>query len=173
MVVSAHMEDRISRNQADILSFLRRRAPSEAEELAQETWLRVARSSPNCPTEGHFRAFAFTVARRLVVDHYRRRANQVHMVPIEGGTLVDRANPHENATASQTLVAVESILGAMKPEIAQVFRWRTTSDLSFKDIATRQQVSLNTALGRMHSAVNKIRAGLLEAGLLEGGTHAL
>jgi len=171
MAVSAHMEERISRNQADLLAFLRRRVPDYAEEIAQETWLRVARSSPDCPTEGSFRAYTFTVARRLIIDHYRRRANRVHLVLLDGGNrqLSDHTDPHASASAAQTLQVVESILQKMKPEIAQVFRWRTTSDLSFKDIASRQQVSVNTALGRMHGAVKKIRAGLLNAGLLEGG----
>ena len=56
----------------------------------------------------------------------------------------------------------------MKPEMAEVFRLRTTDDVPFKDIAERQGCSINTALGRMHRATRKI-ADALEAEGLSGG----
>ena len=43
------LDDRIARHRGELLAFLRRRSPREAEELAQETWMRVARANPDCP----------------------------------------------------------------------------------------------------------------------------
>ena len=67
--------------------------------------------------------------------------------------------------ARRVAEAVEAELAAMKPELAEVFRWRTRSDLSFKDIAARQGTSVNTALGRMHQATRKVAKALADAGL--------
>lgn len=167
------LDDRIQRNHRDLVAFLARRAPSVAEELAQETWLRVARANPDCPDEGAFRGFAFTVARRLLIDHYRRRSVRGTLVPLDGGlatTPDERLDPHSQVSANQTLRVVEATLDAMKSEVAEVFRLRTTTGLSFKEIAARQGVSLNTALGRHHHATKQLRKALHHAGLLDGGT---
>lgn len=170
---AAALDDRIQRNHRDLVAFLSRRAPSVAEELAQETWLRVARSNPDCPDEGAFRGFVFTVARRLLIDHYRRRQTRGAPVSLQdtaemsGGASSD---PHSSYSAQEALAVVERVLSNMKPEVAEVFRLRTTTGLSFKDIAQRQGVSLSTALGRHHHATKQLRKALTSAGLLEGGT---
>jgi RNA polymerase sigma-70 factor, ECF subfamily len=158
--------ERIHRHQAEVLAFLMRRAPQEAEELAQETWLRVHRANPICESEGAFRAYVFTVARRILIDHYRRRSSRVPLVPLEGGLEPStQVSPHGSVVAAQTLQVVEGTLAEMRPEIAEVFRLRMTSRLSFKDIAARQGVPINTALGRMHRATKRLHNALCAAGL--------
>jgi DNA-directed RNA polymerase specialized sigma24 family protein len=62
---------------------------------------------------------------------------------------------------------VERELQDMKPEIAEVFRWRAEDDVPFKEIAERHGCSINTALGRMHRATLKVAAALRAAGLWE------
>jgi RNA polymerase sigma-70 factor (ECF subfamily) len=147
----------------ELLSFLRRRAPRDAEELAQETWVRVTAAAPDTDARG-FRAYAFTVARRLLIDRYRQQRRRGPLVELDGG-LAAPSDPHSDAVAGQTLAVVEATLAAMKPEVAQVFRWRTTSALSFKDIAERQGCSINTALGRHHQATKRLARALRDAGL--------
>lgn len=168
----ASLDDRIQRNHRQLVAFLARRVGADAEELAQETWLRVARAAPDFPDDDSFRGYAYTVARRLVIDHYRRRSVRRIVVPLEGGleqvASDRRADPHASASAGQILAEVERVLAAMKPEVAEVFRLRTTTELSFKQIASKQGVSLNTALGRHHHATKQIRKALDAAGLIDG-----
>ncbi len=134
-------------------------------------WLRVASADPDCSTDAKFRAYVFAVARRLLIDHYRRSRARIQLVPIDGGRDVVRSadDPFGAACAGQTLAIVEGALARMTSEQAEVFRWRVATDLSFKEIAARQGVGLNTARGRMHSATKKIRAALVDAGLDSGG----
>lgn len=163
----AHLDARIGRHHAELVAFLARRAPLDAEELAQETWLRVARAAPDCADDRTFRAYAYTVARRLLVDHHRRRRARVSLVPLEGGLDPSGGHgPDDALAAGQALAVVEEALAAMGSDTAEVFRLRVTGDLSFKEIAGQQGVPLNTALGRMHNATRKIRAALVAAGLL-------
>ena len=63
-----------------------------------------------------------------------------------------------------TAAIIEKALSKMKPAVAEVFRLRVTTDTSFKEIATHQGVSLNTALGRMHQATKSVRSALAMAG---------
>lgn len=162
------MDARIRRLHAELRAFLERRAPGYGEEIAQEVWLRVARVDPTCPDDASFRAYAYTAARRQLVDHARRRAARVHLVPLEGGAEPsDRSHAADRRLrAADALAVVEATLATMKPELAEVFRWRTGDDVAFREIAARQGVGLNTALGRMHQATRKVHAALASAGLI-------
>ncbi len=164
------LEQHIDGHREELLAFVARRAPSraEAEELVQETFLRIARSKANLPTDTAFRAYMYTVARRLLIDHHRRRAARVQLVPIEGGQSQHAdpgQNPETSARAGQILDVVQRVLAQMKPEIAAVWRWRMTEDADFKTIARRQGTGINTALGRMHRATRTIARALEDAGL--------
>lgn len=173
MQPSPALDGRIQRHHAELVGFLARRSPEDAEGLAQEVWLRVARANPDCPTETQFRAYTYAVARRLLIDHHRRRAARIQIVSLEGGLDVaggqDPDSPHGAVSTAQMLTAVERALSSMKPELAEVFRWRTGDDVPFKEIAARQGVNLNTALGRMHQATRKIAAVLHALDLLSPG----
>lgn len=163
------LEDRYSRHRPELIAFLARRVGQDAEELAQEVWVRIVRADPECPDEASFRAYAFTVARRLIVDHHRRRKRTLQVVPIDDTPQQPRApsDPGEQLQADEVLAVVRRELAAMKPELAEVFRLRTTTGLSFAQIAERQGCSINTALGRHHQATRRMARALRAAGVIE------
>lgn len=161
------LDRRIESLSPELLAFLSRRA-SEPEELMQEVWLKVARANPDCADDASFRAYVFAVARRQVIDSYRRRQARVSLVALESTHRepIASGGPDRLVEAKGMLAVVEEALASLQPEIAQVFRWRTSHTLSFKEIAARQGVPLNTALGRHHRAVKAIGSALAEAGLV-------
>lgn len=164
---AALLETRVDRHREELVGFLARRLgnPADAEELAQEVWVRVARAAPDCPDEASFRGYLFTVARRLLIDHHRRPHNRAALVGLDAPLPDHSRSPEGELEAGQVLEVVEAALGGLKPELAEVFRWRTTEDVSFQEIAARQGCGLNTALGRMHRATKTIAAALARAGL--------
>ena len=156
----------------ELLAFLRRRVPNHYEELAQDTWLRIARAQPSCKDQRSFRAYTFAVARRLIIDHHRRNANRPMLVALDAVVPTPSAeDPHSQLCVSEVINIVHQELDNMKPEVAEVFRWRMTDKSSFRDIAERQGVSINTALGRMHHATKRLAAALQRAGWSQGGTQ--
>lgn len=167
------LERRISRFHQELIGFLRRRVPGDPEEAAQEVWLRVARAEPDCADDASFRAYFYTVARRLVIDLHRRRKARIELLPIDDSAAERRASggqaPDARLHADAVLRVVQTTLDAMTPEMSEVFRMRTQDDIPFKTIAARQGCSINTALGRMHRATKKITAAL-EAEGLPGGS---
>jgi len=168
------LEHRIAHLHDELVRFLTRRVPSDPEGAAQEVWMRIAKANPECPDDVAFRAYTYTVARRLLIDLHRRRRARIELVPIDDShaerTAASADGPDQRLHANAILAVVEAELGHMKPEIAQVFRWRTAGDVSFKEISERQGCSINTALGRMHRATQKLAAALAEAGLTGAST---
>ncbi|MCB9676985.1 MAG: RNA polymerase sigma factor [Alphaproteobacteria bacterium] len=158
------MSARIARLEGEILGFLRRRVGAEAEEVAQDVWLKVATADPDCADDEAFRAFVYVVARRALIDRYRRR--RVELVPLDGG-LEPGAPPdaHSALAAADIAAVVERTLRSLKPEIAEVFWLRTRDDVAFREIARRQGCSVNTALGRMHQVVKRLKKALAAEGI--------
>ena len=79
--------------------------------------------------------------------------------------VVGGMSPADPLRARQLLAAISAALDGMKPELAEVFRLRMNTQHSFKEIAEQQQVSVNTALGRMHCATKYVAAALRAADL--------
>lgn len=70
---------------APVLRYLSAQAPREAEDLASETWMDVARGLHRFEgDEGDFRRFVFTIARRRLIDQRRKvRRRQTQPAPVD------------------------------------------------------------------------------------------
>lgn len=161
----------MERHRAALLGFLRPRVGQDAEELHQELWVRVARNLANYDKTERFRAVLFTAARRLVIDHRRRRSVRPALVFSGDQSAMDtrhrapqRTDPIARAELAELIVDVEESLLTLPPQMAEVVKMRLTEDLTFAEIAAHQGVPLNTVLTRMHRGLKKLRAELTRRG---------
>ena len=161
----AAFETLVARHRDSVMGFLVNRVGDDAEDLFQETWSRVGRSIDAYEEAGTFRAWVFQIARRLVIDHHRRKSTRiqtvssaVHATP----SPVDPTKPDQSLEASQLLTALQEALSSLPESTAEVLRLRLVDGWAFRAIADHQGVSLNTALSRMHRGLNRVRA-ILEA----------
>ena len=160
----------MSRHQPALMGMLVNRVGREAEDLYQETWVKVSQSLDTYDERGTFKAWLFQIARRLIIDHHRRRTSRIELV-----SDADQPTPSLPflQTPDQPLVAAEvhrcfqASLDALDAPTAEVVRMRLEQNIPFKTIAAHQGVPLSTALGRMHRALKQIRANLIAAKLLE------
>jgi RNA polymerase sigma-70 factor (ECF subfamily) len=159
----------VNRHRDSVMGFLINRVGDDAEDLFQETWARVNAGLDQYQDAGSFRAWLFQIARRLVIDHYRRKTARVKLVlPAETPTpsAVDIAQPDQTVAANQMADCIKQALDTMPEATADVVRMRLFEGVSFKEIAARQGVPLNTALSRMHRGLNLLRARMLNQGLI-------
>ena len=70
----------MDRHRDPVMGFLVNRVGDDAEDLFQETWTRVNLGLDQYQDAGSFRAWLFQIARRLVIDHYRRKSTRVQLV---------------------------------------------------------------------------------------------
>ena len=144
---------------------------TEADEIFQDTWVRII-NKPEGFRVGSFKGWVFTIARNLAIDGMRRNRKQVSLdVPAgngsEGGTRLDilasgAPAPDDQANHRDVGNAIEQALACLTADQREVFRLRMEADMSFEEIAAVQGISRNTALGRMHYAITKLRSLLWE-----------
>src|SRR5262245_33889399 len=70
----AAFSELVARHEKPLWNFLRRLVndPATAEDLLQETFMRVVKSAGSWKPEAKFSTWLFTIARNLCVDHARR-----------------------------------------------------------------------------------------------------
>lgn len=136
-----------------LVRYLHAHVPGEAEDLASEVWLDVARGLDRFVGDEHaFRRLVFTIARRRIIDHGRMRARR-RTDPTDMEALVEVADP---ADPERSVVdgitgeeAVERIRALLSPEQADVILLRTVAGLSVGEVAE--------VLGRQPAAISVIQ----------------
>ena len=163
---TAAFELLLARHQSPLFGFLCRMVGDRAlaEDLFQETWLRVIREARRYRAEQKFNRWLFTIANRLAIDALRRRKRWASVsvnaeeTPLE---LPDRGPSAADETARrQTMGRIEAALTTMQPALRQVFLLRENSGQSFKEIAAMTGAPLGTVLWRMSTALKHLRKEL-------------
>ena len=160
------------RHKPALMGMLTNRVGRDAEDLYQETWARVSRSIDTYDERGSFKAWLFQIARRLIIDHYRRSGAQIRLVQNPEETTpsrVDRRHPDQVLMAADVHRVFEAVVNTLDAPTAEVVRMRLRDGLSFKQIAEQQGTPINTALGRMHRALKRIRQALMDEELIDNG----
>jgi len=132
--------------QPAVVNYLRARAGDDAEDLASETWLAVARALPTFSgDETAFRSWVFTIAHRRLVDHHRasaRRPRTKTLTPAEGDghegpvELPGRDDPAaEVVTAVAGDEAVRRIVALLPPDQAEIILLRVVAGLPVEEVA--------------------------------------
>jgi RNA polymerase sigma-70 factor (ECF subfamily) len=162
------MDILVTRHRVKLLGFLRARVGDDAEDLSQEVWSRASRALHRYQDRGTFQAWLFQIARNLIIDHRRRRGARIELVhradPPEGRPV--QTTPYSNLAAQELSEATSVAFRSLPSEVAEVVQMRLVEGLSFKHIAQRQGVPLNTALGRMHRGLKLLRRALEADGYL-------
>ena len=123
--------------------------PSTAEDLLQETYLRVTRALGERPIE-HLEPFVFQTARNLALDHLRTRRVQartlVDDVPeqVLHNVAAPAANSEDAAHAEQLLKHLSVSLGQLGERQQRIFILSRLHGASYLEIAEQLSVSAST-----------------------------
>ena len=167
-------EDLAKRHCSSLLRFLQRLVRSDqlAEELHQQTWTSALENLDKFEVtsgSGGFKAWLYRIATNKAHDHWRSRGREIKAK--EGLRLVieetvpDAAHRMEGAEAEAKLRAAMELLPQSQKEVLLL---RYYANLKFVEIAQMLGCPLNTALGRMHKAMIRLRQLLAENEPLQG-----
>lgn len=148
-----------------------------AEDLLQETWLKVVRNAAEYEPKARFTTWVYTIARNLCVDSARkesyRQADSLE-APVredEGRSLGEvlpdplGPSPERGAHAARLRPLLQRALESLPPEQREVFILREFNGVPFKEIAVVTGVAENTVKSRMRYALEALRKRLDELGV--------
>jgi RNA polymerase sigma-70 factor, ECF subfamily len=150
-----------------VVNYLRARVGEEAEDLASETWIAVARGLANFSgDEPAFRSWVFTIAHRRLIDHHRvtarrPRTRSLHATegdqydgPIELPAGDDPAGEVVDAVAGEE--AVRRIVALLPPDQAEVVLLRVVGGLPVEDVAAITGRRSGTVRVLQHRALRRL-----------------
>lgn len=157
----------------DLRGFFGRRVrdPDDADDLAQETFVRALARWADLRRPEARRAWLFTIAHNVLRDHYREAARApVPTADLAAGSAVLRSvtvpgsPPTLGGTATPIepglRAAIRAGLAALPPGQRHVLLLRLWDDLSFADIARRLGIPEATAHTRAHYGLRRLRAAV-------------
>lgn len=167
----------VARHEKPLWRFLRRltRDDSAAEDLLQETFMRVIHCASNWRPEAKFTSWLYAIARNLCIDHARKHKHR-RALSLDGQPSRDSdAAPtmHESlpghdvgaerlAQNRELAVRIDQAIAALPEAQREVFLMREVLELPFAEIAQLLGVSEATTKSRMRYAFERLRAALQE-----------
>lgn len=135
-----------------------------AEDLFQETFIKIITSlrKKHYNEQGKFLPWALRIAHNLVIDHFRKEKLMPLQHDSEDFSVFDilpssGKNASEQIVHDEKISYVRSLLEKLPHEQREVVILRHYAGLSFKEISKMLNININTALGRMHYAILKLR----------------
>lgn len=154
--------DWLARFGGELRAFLRRRlkCPQTAEELAQETLLRLYTSRRAYPL-AHLRARALRIAANLAVDHQRKkqvRARHELATPSWEIAADGAPDPERIVGAKQSVQQLVHALHELSPDCRAVLIWSRMHGLTHRQIAARLGISESMVAKHLDRALRHCRS---------------
>ena len=166
----------VLRHQQALFNFAFRqvRMPQLAEDVVQETFVRVVQNAADFKHEARFTTWVYTITRNLCIDQLRKRAlrrhpslDQANGEEGDGPTLGEqtadpRASVEREATGTELKERIARAVDKLPDDQREVFLMREVSNLPFKEIAEITNVPENTVKSRMRYALERLQEALAE-----------
>lgn len=139
-----------------------------AEDVFQETFVKIINTLKlgSYNEEGKFLPWAMRIAHNLVIDHFRK-ASKVRMISESSSSREDfnifdvlsmtDKNIEQKITYDELEKQMVDLIEFLPATQKEILKMRIFQDMSFKDIAESEDISINTALGRMRYALINLR----------------
>jgi RNA polymerase sigma-70 factor (ECF subfamily) len=149
---------------APVTGYLRRYCGDDqlAQDLAQETLIRVARSLPGFNGRSSLKTWAFSIANRVASDHYRRSARSVPQVSLDDDMeFVDEAPGTEQRIIIDEMNAcVREVIDTLPEACRVALILRDLEGLTVAEVAEVSDCSIATAKIRIHRARRRLEEAL-------------
>lgn len=150
-------------------------SPTDAEDLTQDVFLKLYKNLASFDTQkGSFQTWITTLARNLLVDHFRRTrmdrfsdsldapANASEDGPTMADRLADQGKSQESHVAGlETRARVQQALKQLSPELREAVILRDLEDMDYKEIAQVLRIPEGTVKSRISRGRGEL-AKLLE-----------
>lgn len=136
-----------------------------AEDIFQDTFVKaiVTIQQGRYVETGRFLGWLLRIARNLIIDYFRREKNENTFsadnadYDILNDARLSDASIEDVMTKEQLLNDIVALVDYLPNVQREVLQMRIFEDMSFKEIADKTGVSINTSLGRMRYALLNMR----------------
>jgi RNA polymerase sigma-70 factor (ECF subfamily) len=139
-----------------------------AQDIFQEAFVKIINTLKlgAYNEEGKFLPWAMRIAHNLVIDHFRK-SSKMRMISESSSSRedfnifsvlsLDEKNAYETLAYGELETQMVGLIDHLPESQRDILIKRLYQEMSFKDIAEMENISINTALGRMRYALINLR----------------
>jgi RNA polymerase sigma-70 factor (ECF subfamily) len=139
---------------------------ASAEDLFQETWIRVLEKGHQYDGKSRFSTWLMTIAHNVAIDHLRKKRpasldemrDTEDAVPFE--PVANGPSPFDNAAASEDRQRIQAALEQLSPIFREVLVLRFQEQMKLEEIAKLVGIPLATVKTRLYRGVQALRPTL-------------
>ena len=144
-----------------------------AEDLAQDTFVKVLNHIDRYSPEFKFSSWLFKIAHNVAIDHLRRRRLDTVSIDgapdattaseVEASTIqlaAEQESPLEELASRELGSAIERAIGALRPQYRACIMLRHVEGRSYEEIAATLDLPLGTVKTYIHRARYELRRAL-------------
>jgi len=140
-----------------------------AEDLAQETWIRVLQRGSQYNGRQRFDPWLFAIARNLAIDYLRKKGKAVQTaLPNDRDAMLllpsFGPSPFEAAARSEDAIRLAGQLQILSPLYREALLLRFQEDLSLPEIAQVLGAPVTTVTSRIYRGLAALRSAFEEGG---------
>ncbi len=135
---------------------------SEADDLAQETFLRAYRARQTLAPDANARAWLFAIATNVAKNHFRAesRRRRAHAAVRATLSATAGAEPESETLFNEARARLDAVVAALPLKQRLAFTMRKVHDLEYDAIARNLGCSAESARAHVFQALKKIRLSL-------------
>lgn len=134
-----------------------------AQDLFQETWLRVLERGSQYSGRSRFETWMFSIARNLMIDHTRKRValsldevtDPANDRPVE--IAADLPSPFDHFQSGEQTARIAQALLALHPLYREVLVLRFHEEMSLEEIALVSSAPLSTVKSRLYRGMAALK----------------
>ncbi|MGB1128308.1 MAG: RNA polymerase sigma factor [Opitutales bacterium] len=151
----------VERWQTRLINFFYRSTGNraDAEDLAQDTFVELYRVAPRYEARGSFNAFIFTLARRRLIDCYRRQSRRP-LDYVDPGECLIQQHAEESDASREIEEAFHRALAALPDNQRNAILMLQQQGLRYEEIADALEASLSAVKTWIHRARTHLRKEL-------------
>ena len=129
----------------------------DAEDLVQDTLLKLLGNAENYAEQGNFKGWAFTVMRNIFINNYRKMQNYKtvdnEVMPLENIAVYTTSTPDALMNAKE----IGRVINTFPEELRKPFKMYVAG-YAYQEIADKMNIPLGTVKSRIHTARKKLKA---------------
>jgi RNA polymerase sigma-70 factor (ECF subfamily) len=135
--------------------------PYEAEDAAQEAFLRAFKAIKRYDPDRKFSTWLLTIASRYCIDQIRRRRLKTFSIEnfLETGLSDPALGPEASLRQGEEQEAVQELLQVLKPTDRAAIVMRYWYEMSYDEIAEALSLSVSAVKSRLHRARKDLASG--------------
>ena len=131
---------------------------AEAEDIVQDTMLKVWSDRQGWSRLRSLEAFCMTVARNLAIDRSRKSDAHTEELSPEAHEMPDRLTPLDDVERDEQMRLIHGIISRLPEKLRTVIQLRDIEGMSYREIAAVMQITEEQVKGTLFRARQRVKS---------------